>query len=214
MLSLLHNSFSCRNLNFLLSSQNLETYLGATQRVRDLWDLWYRVTICHVSLIHTYPYTHIISNCSLEELQELHSIDRSVVRLNAKWEVFLSLPYAFFILFGFSFFTPTTQGMSLSAIKIQQSFPQLLTHYPRLCLQIRRRRVKACVDPKQLWGSYSGSINSPYIPLCAAAFIKVEHALMHTHPRPHPYPCPCACITHSGVNNSNGEDKTNISDIW
>lgn len=101
--------------------------------------------------------------------------------------------------------------MSLSVIKIQQSFPQLLTHYPRLCLQIRRRRVKACVDLKQLWGSYVdvGSINSPYLPLCAAAFIKVEHALMHTHPRPrpHPYPCPCACITHSGVNNSNGEDK-------
>lgn len=92
----LHNSFSCRNLNFLLSSQNLETYLGATERVRDLWDLWYRVTICHVSLIHTYPYTHIISNCSLEELQELHSIDRSVVRLNAKWEVFLSF-FAFTI---------------------------------------------------------------------------------------------------------------------
>lgn len=32
----LHYSFSCRNLNFLLSSQNLETYLGATERVRDL----------------------------------------------------------------------------------------------------------------------------------------------------------------------------------
>lgn len=152
---------------------------------------------------------YIISNCCVEELQELHfqSIDQSFFWMLNEKSFFLSLLYAFFILFGFSFFTPTTQDMSLIAIKIQQSFPQLLTHYPRLCLQIRRRRVKTCVDLKQLWGSYWGSINSPYLPLCAAAFIKVEHALMHTHPRPHPYPCPCACITQSGVNNSNGEDK-------
>lgn len=130
--------------------------------------------------------------------------------------------------FDFSFYTPTSRhSLALSSIKIQQSFPQLLTHYPCLaqCLQIRRRRVR---DPKQLcrssWGSTYAYVRrchnlsgSPCLPLRAAlaAFIKVEHALMHTHPRPHshsqphphphPCPCPCACITHSGVDNSNGD---------
>lgn len=123
----LHNSFSCRNLNFSWADKTSK-HIWHTEG--DLCDLWYMYVYKH---IHTNTWMCLYSTYNNRSLEELNfqRIDQPVGLLNAKWEV--SLPCAFFILFGFSFFTPTTQqSLALTSIKIQQSFRQLLTHYPCL----------------------------------------------------------------------------------
>lgn len=167
------------------------------------------------------------NNRSLEELN-FQPIDRSVSRSSACQIQSLSTSVMCFLrssLTSLSTLPPVDIAWHYHPLRFSRAFHSYshIIHVWAQCLQIRRRRVR---DPKQLcrssWGStyayvrrFHNLSESPCLPLRAAlaAFIKVEHALMHTHPRPqshsqpHPYPCacPCACITHSGVDNSNGD---------